>query len=125
MKRVLASVGAGAAGTVLAACGSSSSAAIDPAASSEPDVSGTPVWTCQDHVGQFIDYAAGAPGKKTRAAALASYRNEGDHVVRTPHHDHQLPRVLLVDDHDVIQVSLELWHTRRGWLVTSIERCAD
>jgi hypothetical protein len=122
---VPALLGVTAATAVLAACGSSPTSAIDPDASVQPDEGGKPVWLCQEHVGQFIDYAQDARGAKTRTAALASYRAAGDHVVRVPRRAGQLPHVLLVGHADVIHASVELWHTQHGWLVTSVEKCAD
>jgi hypothetical protein len=119
MKPFLVS-GAVVAGLVLAGCGHSSSRpAVD------PDLAGKPTWGgCTESSTQIIDYTADAPGEPTARAALASYRVEGDHVVVLPARAHHNRRWLLVDDANLIHASLELWHARHGWLVSSVEQCA-
>jgi hypothetical protein len=105
----------------LAACGASPST---PRVAS--DVGGKPTWgDCHERSGMNIDYVAGARGKPSAAAAIARYRVPGDHVVMVPAHAHRNAQWLLVDDHNLIHASLELWHTPRGWLVSMVEKCAD
>ena len=107
------------AGVVLAGCGHSSRPAV------EPDLAGKPTWAgCAEHSTQITDYTADAPGEPTARAALASYRVSGDHAVRRPAGAHHHARWLLVDDANLIRVSLGLWHTEHGWLVSTVERCA-
>jgi hypothetical protein len=117
---VLLTAGALALSAVLVGCGDASSRPhVD------PDVAGKPTWGCQTRATQAIDYAVDAPGAKSRAAAIARYRVDGDHVVDRPAHAHRLPQVLLVDADNVIHHELELWHTENGWLVTMVEGCDD
>jgi hypothetical protein len=85
-----------------------------------------PTWGgCHEHSVQVRDYVADAKGEPTAEAAMAPYRERGDHVVVLPAHEHANRRWLLVDDTDVIHTSLELWHTGRGWLVTMVEHCSE
>jgi hypothetical protein len=85
-----------------------------------------PTWGgCAEHSVQAIDYVAGAKGEPTAEAAMAPYRERGDHVVVVPGHEHVNRSWLLVDDTDVIHTSLELWHAGRGWLVTMVDRCSE
>ena len=74
---------------------------------------------------QITDYVAGASGYKTRAAALEPYRVAGDRAVERPARAHRNARVLLVGDGDVIHHAVELTHTGNGWLVSTVEACAD
>jgi hypothetical protein len=104
----------------VAGCGSS------PKPTVQPDLAAKPTWGgCKNFVGQHIDYTVDAHGAPTRAAALADYRQEGDHVVDRPKRPHRNARVLLVDDRDVIHHALELWHSQDGWLVTMVQKCTD
>jgi hypothetical protein len=107
-------------GVVLAGCGHASSRpAVD------PDLAGKPTWGgCTESSTGIIDYTAGAPGEPTAGAALAAYRVDGDHVVVVPARAHMNRRWLLVDDANRIHASLELMHTRHGWLVSTVEQCA-
>jgi hypothetical protein len=114
--------GALALGAALVGCGDTS-----PRPHVDPDIAGKkPTWDgCQLRSVQAIDYVADAPGAKSRAAALARYRVDGDHVVDRPPRAHRNARVLLVDEDDVIHHALELRHAEHGWLVSMVEACAD
>lgn len=126
MNRVHAIVGATAAGTVLAACGSSSTPPGVIEAVGPVDQTHAPTWGgCHVHSTRTIDYIADAPGARTRAAALAPYRQEGDHVVVRPARAHRRVGWLLVDSRNVIHTSVELWHSEHGWLVNVVEKCAE
>lgn len=107
-------------GAVVAGCGTSASTPrVD------PDVAGKPTWGgCQERSIGSIDYVVGARGPSTAKAALAPYRKDGDHVVRTAPAPHQRRQWLLVDEHNVIHTSLGLARTEHGWLVDTVERCA-
>ena len=86
----------------------------------------TPTWGgCHAHSVQSIDYGADARGASTQAKALAPYRESGDHLVRRPERPHRNPAWLLVDQHDVIHAAVETWHTDRGWVVSTVDRCPD
>src|SRR5262245_41906190 len=118
--KLLVAAGAVATAVVFGGCGSSSSTRV---VSPPPQC---PTWgSCRDISSQITDYAVGAPGAKSVEAALAPYRTDGDHVVRRPAQPHQRAAWLLVDDQHVIHASLELFHTPRGWLVDTVEKCAD
>ena len=58
-------------------------------------------------------------------AAIAQYRQPGDHVVKRHRRPHRTAAWLLVDDRNVIHTSVELWHSQHGWLVGLVEKCAD
>jgi hypothetical protein len=73
----------------------------------------------------MIDHSADARGGSGRAAALAPYRQVGDHVVDRPARPHRNAQILLVDDGNVIRHALELWLTGKGWRVGVVEACAD
>jgi hypothetical protein len=104
----------------MAGCGDPSRPHLD------PDLAGKPTWgECQERSIQAIDYVADAPGATSRAAALAPYREEGDHVVDHPAGPHRNAQVLLVDAGNVIHHALELSHTENGWLVGMVDTCAD
>jgi len=119
MKVVFAAAGALALTVTLVGCGDSSRPQVD------PDVAGKPTWAgCQERVDQMIDYAADARGAKTRAAALAPYRKQGDHVTVKPRHAHTNRQWLLVDDANVIHTALEMWRGEHGWLVSRVEKCS-
>jgi hypothetical protein len=119
--RNVAAAGALVVGVVLTGCGHTSHPQV------QPDLAGKPTWAgCQERSASSIDYGPGARGKPTALAALASYRTPGDHVVRQPGGDPpELTDWVLVDDHQVIQASLELEHVRYGWLVGFVEKCSD
>jgi hypothetical protein len=118
---VLLTAGALALSAALVGCGDTSSRPH-----LDPDVAGRPTWGgCQTRSMQAIDYAVDAPGAKSRSAALAAYRVDGDHVVDRPARPHRNARVLLVDQGNVIHHALELWHAEHGWLVTMVEACGD
>jgi hypothetical protein len=119
MKVVLASACALALTATLAGCGDASRPVVEPATAGKPTWGG-----CQEHTMQITDYVADARGARTRTAALASYRIDGDHVVDRPARPHRNAQVLLVGDDDVIHDVLELMHTRNGWLVSSVESCS-
>ena len=105
---------------------STSAGGPDAGAAVSPAPGTPPTWAaCKTHSMQSIDYAADAPGAPSLADALAPYRKAGDHVVRRPRQPHRNPAWLLVDEHNVIRSALEVWHTRGGWLVGSVDRCAD
>lgn len=107
---------------VLVGCGAAS-----PIAHGDPDVAGKPTWGgCQSRVSQIADYGPDARGSESRAAALAPYRQEGDHVVFRPgRNPHVAPTWLLVDDQNHIHASVELFHGSGGWLVSALDKCAD
>ena len=120
MNRMLAWTGALVVLGLLAGCGGGSTPRV------EPDVATEPTWgECQVLSNQFIDYVAGAPGVETAEAAMARYREADDHVVVVPAHDHQARQWLLVDGDDTIHASLGMSHTEHGWLVDSVQRCAE
>jgi hypothetical protein len=119
MKRALLTTIVLTAGLLVAACGDGSTPRV------QPDVAAKPTWGgCQERSMQNIDYLAGAKGARTRAAAVARYRVDGDRVVVRPARPHRNAQVLMVDDHNVIHHALEVWHTRHGWLVSTVETCA-
>jgi hypothetical protein len=120
MNVVLAAAGALALTVNLVACGDTSRPAV------EPDAAGKPTWGgCQESRVQMRDFVADAHGAKTRAAALASFRIDGDHVVDRVARPHRNARVLLVGDDNVIHHALDLSHTEHGWLVNLVEACPD
>jgi hypothetical protein len=119
--KLLVTVGAATA-LVLVGCGAAS-----PVAHGDPEVAGKPTWgDCRSRVSQIADYGPDARGSASRAAALAKYRQEGDHVVFQPARKaHVAPAWLLVDVQNHIHASLELYHGTRGWLVSAVDRCTD
>jgi hypothetical protein len=129
VNRSLVLVAALSCGTLLTACGSSSSTAphvTDPTVRVLPNVAEAPTWGgCQEHSMRFLDYAAEATGTETREAALAPYRAKGDLVVDRPARPHRNAQVLLVDRQNLIRSALEVLHSPNGWLVSMVEECAD
>jgi hypothetical protein len=72
-----------------------------------------------------VDRAAGVAGARSLDAALAPYREDGDHVVQRSGGPHRHTSWLLVDDANVIRSAVEVAHTEQGWLVMSVASCAD
>jgi hypothetical protein len=104
----------------IAGCGGS------PRPSVQPDLAGKPTWGgCRNFVGQNMDYGPDAVGAKTVAAALATYRKDGDHVVIEPHRDHRPRRWLVVGEDNVIRAAVQMFRGDQGWLASSVEKCAD
>jgi hypothetical protein len=119
MTSLLVPIVAVTAGVLLAGCGASSAPRVD------PDGAGKPSWGgCTERSSLIRDYLASAEGARTRAAAIAPYRQAGDHVVLRPAQEHRHAAWLLVDARNVIHTSLELTHGRHGWLVSMVERCS-
>ena len=86
----------------------------------------TPTWgRCAAHSVQSLDYVADARGVSTLAEALSPYREPGDHLVRRPARAHRNPAWLLVDERNVIHTAVEVLRTSGGWLVSTVDRCAD
>jgi hypothetical protein len=120
--KLLVAAGAAATAVALVGCG-----AATPVAHGGPEVAGKPTWGhCHSRVSQIADYGPDARGSASRAAALAPYRQQGDHVVLRPaRRAHVPPEWLLVDDQNHIHASVELFHSSGGWLVSALEKCAD
>jgi hypothetical protein len=86
----------------------------------------TPTWGgCVTHSLQNLDYVADARGVSTLANALLPYREPGDHLVLRPAGAHRNPAWLLVDERNLIHTAVEVWHSHAGWLVSTVDRCAD
>lgn len=120
MNVVLAAAGALALTITMAGCGNTPRPQLD------PDLAGQPTWGgCREYSDGIFDFAPDARGPSTPRLAMASYRQEGDHVVVAPRHSHTNRQWLLVDDRFVIHTALELRHAEHGWLVTRVERCQD
>jgi hypothetical protein len=91
-----------------------------------PSEAARPTWGgCGTHSLQNLDYVAGARGVSTLAKALMPYREPGDHLVLRPARAHRNPAWLLVDERNVIETAVEVWHTHGGWLVSMVDRCDD
>ena len=101
---------------------------VGPGAGSSWASEDQPRWpkkNCDTHSMMFIDYTPDAQGAPTRRQAAQPYMKDGDTLVKVPRKPHRQARWLVVKPTDRIRVALTIFKGENGYLVDSVERCAN
>ena len=84
-----------------------------------------PAKNCDVHSMMFLDYTPDAQGAPTRRQAAQPYMKDGDTLVKVPRKPHRQARWLVVKPNHRIRVALTIFKGENGYLVDSVERCAN